>query len=90
MEINISRTTLIFKVELDCSVYDVRGGTIPFHGFTDVEMVEDNTPSFTGDISAEVFDNFQCGNILSTGRKFMNLPSISELANTLKENKMVA
>lgn len=85
---NMSKSTLIFKLYLDCNNYDVRGGKIPFHGFTDVEMVEDNTPSFVGDISAEIIDNFQCGNILSTGRKFMNLPSLSDLVSQLKKEEM--
>lgn len=91
MALNISKSTLIFKVVVDCDKYDVRGGKIPFHGFTDVELVEDNPVSFSGDISAEIFDNFQCGNILSTGRKFMNLPSISELVTEIeKEGGLVA
>lgn len=84
---NMSKSTLIFKFYLDCNKYDVRGGEIPFHGFTDVELVEDNTPSFVGDISAEVIDNFQCGNILSTGRKFLNLPSISDLVSQIKKEE---
>lgn len=82
---NISKSTLIFKVCVQATNYDVRGGEIPFHGFTDVELVETNPVSFTGDIAAEIFDNFQCGNILSTGRKFMNLPSISELVHEIKK-----
>ena len=82
---NMSKSTLIFKLYLNCNNYDVRGGKIPFHGFTDVELVEDNTPSFVGDISAEVIDNFQCGNILSTGRKFLNLPSLSELKSLIEK-----
>lgn len=85
MAINISKSTLIFKVFVDCRNYNVRGGTIPFHGFTDVELVEDNPVSFSGDISAEIIDNFQCGNILSTGRKFLNLPSISELSEVIRK-----
>lgn len=91
MALNISKSTLIFKVVVDAANYDVRGGEIPFHGFTDVEMVEGNPVSFAGDISAEIFDNLQCGNILSTGRKFMNLPSLSELVDEIKmEGGLVA
>lgn len=87
MGMNMSKSTLIFKFYLDCNNYNVRGGKIPFHGFTDVEMVEDNTPSFVGDIAAEVIDNFQCGNILSTGRKFLNLPSVSELVAEIEKSQ---
>lgn len=85
MGMNMSKSTLIFKFYLDCNNYNVRGGKIPFHGFTDVELVEDNTPSFVGDIAAEVIDDFQCGNILSTGRKFLNLPSVSELVAEIEK-----
>lgn len=77
--LNIAPSTMIFKATILASNYDVRGGDIPFHGFTDVQLVEDNLDSFQGDISAEIFDNFQTGNILSTGHKFMNLPTVTEL-----------
>lgn len=77
--LNIAPSTMIFKATILASNYDVRGGTIPFHGFTDVQLVEENLDSFQGDISAEIFDNLQTGNILSTGHKFMNLPTVTEL-----------
>lgn len=82
---NVSRTTLIFKIVLEATEYDVRGGAIPFHGVTDVELVPENTPDFEGDIAAEVFDNLHCGSILSLGRKFMNLPALSDIMDDLEE-----
>lgn len=89
--LNIAPSTMIFKATILANNYDVRGGKIPFHGFTDVQLVEDNLDSFQGDISAEIFDNFQTGNILSTGHKFMNLPTITELEKlVLKKTKGVA
>ena len=77
--LNISAATLIFKVTVKADQYDVRGGVIPFHGFTDVQIVKDNKDSFTGDIAGEIFDNLQTGNYLTTGHKFMNLPTIPEI-----------
>jgi hypothetical protein len=59
--------------------YDVRGGKIPFHGITDVQMVKDNKDSFANDVASEVMDNFQTGNIISTAHKWMNLPSTVEV-----------
>lgn len=79
MVLNIAPSTLLFKATILANNYDVRGGDIPFHGFTDVQLVETNLDSFNGDISAEIFDNFQTGNILSTGHKFMNLPTVTEI-----------
>lgn len=85
MVLNIAPSTLIFKATILADNYDVRGGDIPFHGFTDVQLVEDNMDSFSGDISAEIFDNFQTGNILSTGHKFMNLPTVTEIEREIME-----
>ena len=76
---NIDPSTLIFKMILDSSQYDVRGGDIPFNGITDVQMVKTNSDSFTGDISKEVMDNFQTKNYLYTGNKWLNLPSVNDV-----------
>ena len=51
---NIYPTCLIFKMILPSAQYDVRGGTIPFNGITDVQLVKENTDSFTGDIAKEL------------------------------------
>lgn len=81
---NIDPSTLKFKAILDPSQYKCRGGNIPFNGITDIQLVETNSDSFSDDVSKEAFDNFQTGNIISTGVKWMNFPSISEIYNELK------
>ena len=89
IELNISPSTLLFKMSVEASNYDVRGGEIPYHGITDVQLLDDNKDSFSGDIAAEIVDNFQCGNIISTGHKFMNLPTIAELEEYVIKNRKV-
>ena len=83
--LNIDPSTLIFKMILDSSQYDVRGGSIPFHGITDTQIVKKNGDSFTGDIAKEVMDNFQTKNYLSMGYKWLNLPSVNDVYNELKK-----
>ena len=87
--LNIAPSTLICKVTVLADNYDVCGGDIKFHGFTHTQLVKENKNSFIGDISSEIFDNFQTGNFLSTGHKFLNLPTISEIERELigKMNK---
>lgn len=80
---NIEPSNLIFKVILDCTQYDVRGGKLPFHGITDIQIVEENDDSFKDDIAKEVFDNFQTKDYLSFGHKWMNLPSVEEVYDEL-------
>lgn len=82
---NIDPSTLIFKMILDASQYDVRGGDIPYHGITDSQMNENNSDSFTGDIAKEVMDNFQTKNYLSTAYKWLNLPSINQVYREVKK-----
>ena len=84
---NIDPSTLIFKMILDPSQYDVRGGDIPYHGITDVQLVKENSDSFTGDVSKEVIDNFQTKNYLSTGYKWLNLPSINDIFEEIQCRK---
>ena len=84
---NIDPSTLIFKMILDPSQYDVRGGDIPYHGITDVQLVKENSDSFTGDVSKEVMDNFQTKNYLSTGYKWLNLPSINDIFEEIQCRK---
>lgn len=76
---NIYPTCLIFKMILPSAQYDVRGGTIPFNGITDVQLVKENTDSFTGDIAKEVMDNFITKNYLTFAHKWMNFPSVSDV-----------
>ena len=76
---NVDPSTLIFKCILDSSQYDVRGGNIPYHGITDVQLVKDNNDSFKGDVAKEVFDNFQTRNYLSVAYKWLNAPSVNDI-----------
>ena len=76
---NIDPSTLIFKMILLADQYNVRGGKLPFNGITDVQVVEDNSDSFTGDIAKEVMDNFQTRDYVSTAHKWMNLPSVNDV-----------
>lgn len=80
---NIDPSTLIFKVILNAGLYKPRGGNIPFHGITDVQVVKENSDSFSGDVAKEALDNFQTRNVISTGHKWMNLPSVSDVYNRM-------
>lgn len=80
---NIDPSTLIFKMILQPNQYDVRGGKLPFNGITDVQLVEENSDSFSGDVAKEVMDNFQTRDYVSTGHKWMNLPSVNEVYNEM-------
>lgn len=82
---NIDPSTLIFKMIIDSSQYDVRGGEIHYRGITDIQLVKTNKDSFTGDISKEVMDNFQTKNYISTGVKWMNLPTVNEVYEQVKK-----
>lgn len=82
---NIEASTLIFKAIVDSSQYDVRGGDIPYHGITDFQINTKNNDTFTGDVAKEIFDNFQTRNYISTGSKWLNLPSVTDLYKELVE-----
>ena len=38
---------------------------------------------YTEDAAKEIFDNLQTGNILSTGYKFLNMPSVDDMYASL-------
>lgn len=80
---NIEPSNLIFKVILPANQYRPRGGNLPYHGITDVQLVKGNKESFEDDIAQEVFDNFQGGDYLSFGHKWMNLPSVTDVYEEL-------
>ena len=84
---NIYPPCLIFKMILDASCYDVRGGNIPFNGITDVQMVKDNDNSFTGDVAKECMDNYITKNYISFAHKWLNFPSISDVYKTITRKK---
>ena len=81
---NIDPSTLIFKMILDSKQYNVRGGKLPFNGITDIQLVEENSDSFSGDVAKEVMDNFQTRDYVSTAHKWMNLPSVNEVYEEMK------
>ena len=81
---NISEETLIFKAIIDAAQFKNRGGDIPYHGITDVQL-QPQPDSFVDDIAKEVFDDFQSKNYLSIGTKFLGLPSVGELDMLIKE-----
>lgn len=84
-EMNITASALIFKVILDPRQYNVRGGELHYNGITDVQLTDDNSDSFSEDVGKEVFDNFQTRNYLSTGHKWMNMPSVNDVYKKLKK-----
>lgn len=83
MAMNIYPPCLIFKMILDASEYNVRGGSIPFNGITDVQMVKNQADSFTGDVAKECIDNFATKNYISFAHKWMNFPSVAEVCKAL-------
>lgn len=85
MAMNIYPPCLIFKMILQATEYDVRGGKIPFHGITDVQMVKDQEDSFRGDVAKECIDNFITKNYISFAHKWMNFPSVAEVCKALAE-----
>lgn len=85
---NIDSSTLIFKVIVPCEQFDVRGGNLKYHGITDVNLNDNlDKESFSGDIGKEIMDNLQTDNIISFCHKWLNLPSINEVYEKVKERK---
>lgn len=82
---NIDPSTLIFKMILNSDQFDARGGDLPYHGITDVQIVKENKDSFEGDVAKEVMDNFQTRDYLSFGYKWMNLPSVNEVYDVIEK-----
>lgn len=80
---NIDPSTLIFKVILDASQFKCRGGKLNFNGITDVQCVKENSDSFENDVAKEAFDNYQTRNVISTGHKWLNLPSVGDVYERL-------
>lgn len=76
---NIEPSTMYFKCICDADQFKPLGGELEFNGITDKQVVPTNSNSFEGDISKEIFDNFQTNNWISTAHKWNNLPGISDL-----------
>lgn len=76
---NIDASTLIFKVILPMSQYDIFDGKgIPYNGITS------NTFSEEDDGAKECIDNFQTKNYMSTGHKWLNMPSVYDIYDECK------
>lgn len=84
IEFNIEASTLYFKTLLNANQFEQCGGDLKCNAFTHIPMVPDATSDFVDDVSKECFDNFQTGNYMSTGYKWFNLPTVSELYYELK------
>ena len=82
---NIYPKALIFKVIMAAEQFKSRGGDLPYHGITDIQLVDGQEDSFKDDVAKEVMDNFQTKNYLSFGKKWFNLPSVNEVYEYLME-----
>lgn len=82
---NIDPSTLIFKMILDSSQFNVRGGDLKYRGITNAHLVKTNSDTFSGDISKEVMDNYQTGNILTFANKWLNLPSVESMNKKIRK-----
>lgn len=84
---NINELCLCFRVSCPVTVFDIRGGAQPWKGITDKYIappIEGKVEEFyTEDAAKEIFDNLQTGNILSTGYKFLNMPSVDDMYASL-------
>lgn len=84
---NIDELCLYFRVSCPVTTFDIRGGSQPWKGITDKYLappIDGKVEEFyTEDAAKEIFDNFQTGNVISTGYKFLNMPSVDELYSSL-------
>lgn len=80
IEMNIDPSCLIFKVIIKRDTFNNKDGVVKrvCHRNDDSEYLDED------DVAKELFDNFQTGNILSTGHKWLNLPSASECFDYLQ------
>ena len=81
MAMNIDPSTLIFKMIMPMEQFKPYGGKLPFNGITKDYF------SASDDGSKECIDNFQTGNYVSMGHKWMGLPSINKIYNILKNER---
>ena len=84
---NIEGSTLIFKAIVNATLFENRGGKCRYHGITDHQINPNNSDTFIGDIAKEIFDNFQTRNYVSTGHKWLNLPSTVDVFRELQKRK---
>lgn len=76
---NIDPSTLIFKCIMDADQFDVLGGNMKLKGITREFF------NHGDDAAKECLDNFQTGNYMTTGTKWLNLPDIYEVYETMKK-----
>ena len=85
---NIAACCLYFKAFCSHKQFEYNGGKLKFNGYTNIPIIKTNDTLLDDDVAKELFDNFQTGNYISFGHKWMNLPSISDIYNKyLKEGK---
>lgn len=76
---NITASALIFKTIMPASQFEMFGGKMKLNGQTkDYFQRED-------DCGKECIDNFQTGNYLTTGHKWLNLPDIYTVYNFIEK-----
>ena len=85
MYLALFNNIMLINYLLPSDQYEPRGGKLKYHGITDTQMVSKNKDSFTEDIGKEIQDNFQTGNYMSFGYKWLNLPSVNEVYERLKK-----
>lgn len=76
---NIDPSTLIFKTIMDIDQFDICGGNLKFRGITG-DYFEKGM-----DAAKECLDNFQTGNNMTTGTKWLNMPDVAEVYKKIKE-----
>ena len=79
MGCNIAANSLIFKVSMPISQYDIFSGDIPFNGITG------NCFDANSDAGKECIDNFQTKNYMTSCTKWMNFPSVYDVYTRLKK-----
>jgi hypothetical protein len=80
MGCNINECTLIFKVILPISQYDLfTQGGIPFRGITGGFFTK------TDDAAKECIDNFQTQNYMTACTKWLNFPDVYQVYKHMKE-----
>lgn len=75
---NIDQSTLIFKLILPMSQYDIFDGELKFKGITG-----DDFEDASVDGAKECIDNFQTRNYMTVGSKWMNMPNVYEVYKQL-------
>ena len=81
---NIDPSTLLFKCICDPNQFNNMGGRLKYRGITDYSKVDATTAFQLGDVSKEIIDNFQTGDVVNTMTKWFNAPSIDDLLDEME------